>query len=245
MTGRRSIVFTCLLGVLIISAIAAASASAEQLVYRCVPTAPKLQFSDAHCLNKVSEGAKFGHEVWGTSPGVLGATNADTASGTTAAAPSKLKGALSGVETEITCTTVGGMGSLSNGAAAFTASGTLEYSGCSVTKPAGKGCAVAGGAITTKELFATNEGQAENTFKITPQEGTEFASIKIESCSNEALNNTFPVTGSVIPSVSGSTVSTTHTGITAQATLKFGGNKAGLEGALTFKRQTEFALALT
>lgn len=50
----------------------------------------------------------------------------------------KLKGALAGVVTEIQCTTVEGTGSLTNAASSATGTGTLKFSGCTVTKPEGK-----------------------------------------------------------------------------------------------------------
>lgn len=152
---------------------------------------------------------------------------------TTSSAVSKLRGAVSRIETEVQCTIVEGLGKATNAAASVSGTGTLEYSGCTVTKPAGKGCVVSGGRVNTKKLAATTVGQAANTVRFTPFEGTEFASIKIESCSVGVLNNTFPVTGSLVATATGATLSTTHTGVTAQNTLEFGGVKAGLEGAIT------------
>lgn len=58
--------------------------------------------------------------------------------------------------------------------------GEINFSGCSVTKPAGKGCVVSGGAVNTKKLFSTSKGLT-NQVKIEPNAGTEFASIKIEN----------------------------------------------------------------
>lgn len=243
MTGRRSTAVACLLCMLAIGAIGAATASAGQTVYRCVPFAATRDFTDAHCTNKVAPQSNYGHEAFATS--VIGATNADTASGTTASTPTNLKSAIAGIEIEVTCATAGGMGELTNAAESFTATGTLEYGSCTVAKPAGKGCKVSGGAITTKELAISNAGLEPNTIKIAPNEGTEFASAKIEGCEVAALNKSFAVTGSMIASVIGSTVITTHTTITSQNTLKLGGNKAGIEGTLTFKALTEYGLALT
>ena len=170
---------------------------------------------------------------------------AKTASETTAASVAKLKGALSGVVTEVQCTTVGGSGELTNSAASVSGTGTIEYTGCTVTLPAGKGCKVTGGAVTTKNLAATTSGQGKNEVKFTPNEGTEFASIPIEGCSNEALNNTFPVTGSLVATATGATLSTTHAGVTAQNTLKFGGVKAGLEGTITISMKEGNPITLT
>jgi hypothetical protein len=160
-------------------------------------------------------------------------TNAKTASATAAATVQKLKGALSGVVTEIQCTGSSGSGSLTNAAESVSSTGVIEFSGCSVTAPAGKGCVVTGGKITTKELASTTVGQAAGKLKVSPASGTEFATVSISSCSIAALNNSFPITGSFVASISGATITTTHEGITTQNTLKFGGVKAGIEGATT------------
>lgn len=89
--------------------------------------------------------------------------------------------------------------------------------------------------ITTEQLTATTEGQEDST-KFQPQSGTKFADIKIEACSVEPLNNTFPVTGSAKSAGSaGATLTITHAEMTAQNTLKFGGQKAGIDGTLTFR----------
>jgi hypothetical protein len=48
-----------------------------------------------------------------------------------------------------------------------------------------------------------------------------------------------PIAGSFIATTSGATATTTHAGITAQGTLTFGGNAAGLEGASTIRMKPE------
>lgn len=230
MPTLRSTIALALLCVCAFSAFATQSAFAEQKAVTCESVASG-QFSDAHCIN-VNPGGPYRHtEVPGSL--LFSATNARTASETTSAAVSSLKGALSGIATEVQCTTVTGLGELTNAESSVSGTGTLEYGGCTVTLPAGKGCKVIGGKVPTKKLAATTVGQAANTMKFTPFEGTQFASIPIESCSVEALNNTFPVAGSLVATATGATLTTTHVGVTGQNTLKFGGVKAGLEGAVT------------
>jgi hypothetical protein len=244
MSDRRYVVGLAALAILIFSAIGASTASAEQVAYECSSSAASKTFSDAHCVS--SGGSSFGHvKIEGTTE--VSGTNAKTASETTAAAVGKLKSSLAGVETEIQCTTDKLISAkLTVTLVHITLDIRIGKSGCTVTKPAGKGCTVSGGSIETKELQATTMGQAAGNIKITPAEGTEFASIKIEKCSVEALNNTFPVTGSLVATATGATVSTTHAGITSQGTLKFGGVKAGLEGSLTITRtSTGNGIALT
>jgi len=237
MIGRKSVIGIAVMCALALSAFAAASASAEQRAYLCWTGAASRDYTDAHCTNKVAPQSNYGHTLLGTEVAIA-ATNGRTVEGTSASSPAKLKGALSGVETELQCTTVGGMGELSNAAASVSGTGELNYTGCSVTKPAGKGCLVKESKVNTEKLAATTVGQAANRLKFTPAKETTFAKITIEKCEVAALNNTFPVTGSLVATTSGATTSTTHAAITEQNTLKFGGVKAGLEGTITIGNGT-------
>jgi hypothetical protein len=244
MSVRSYVTGAATLLTIVVSAIAAQPAFAEQTAYECSPSAPTKTFSDAHCL---SGGSSFGHVKIPEGTTEVTATNAKTASGTTAAAVGKLKGSLAGVETEIQCTTDKSIGAkITVTLFHITVDIIFGKSGCTVTKPAGKGCVVSGGTIETNELQATTLGQTAGHVKITPAKGTEFASIKIEKCETPALNNTFPVTGSLVANASGATISTTHAAITAQETLEFGGVEAGLEGAVTMSvAATGNGIALT
>jgi hypothetical protein len=232
MIRRYYVVALTMLCALVLSAVAANSAAAEQRAYTCSTGAVTKEFSDAHCLTK-AEPKAFGHTLISKANSKITVTNGKTASGTTTAAITKLKGTLVGVESEIQCTNLSGSGLLTNAESSATLTGVVEFTGCSVTKPAGKGCVVTGGAITTKTIKATTVGQAANKLKFMPNEGTEFTTIPIEKCTIEGLNNKFPVTGSATGDLSGATVSETHLGTTTQNTLKFGGVKAGIEGAMT------------
>lgn len=93
-------------------------------------------------------------------------------------------------------------------------------------------------------MFATTKGLT-NELEFTPASGAEFASITIASCSVSGLNNTFPVTGSIKGVTSGATATSTHPETTAQNTLKFAVQKAGLDGAITIKDSNGSGLALT
>jgi hypothetical protein len=86
--------------------------------------------------------------------------------------------------------------------------------------------------VKTEELEATTVGQASNNLDF-EMLGLRFANIEIRECTTNVLNNTFPVTGSLIANTSGATTTTNRVEIEAQNTLKFGGNKAGLGGAIT------------
>jgi hypothetical protein len=195
--------------------------------------------SDAHCLTETPGGA-WTHKSF-TKATDLTATNEGTAAGTTAKAPSILEGKAAGVITAIECSTVMGNGTMSNKAAGeemyIHGEGTLNYSGCIVTKPVGKSCVVKEGKVNTNPLTATTEKQGMD-LKFQPKEGETFAEITIEKCTVAGLNNTFPVTGSLKVEeieTQGATASTTHEKITKQETLKFAGQNAGLSGSLTFK----------
>src|SRR5262249_34057996 len=106
-----------------------------------------------------------------------------------------------------------------------------------VAKPAGKGCKIGGKELVTKTLTGTTTGQGDN-MKITPKEGEVIAEFIIEGCSGskalEALNGLYVVTGAVSGAVNGATVTFTAAATTAQGTLKFRGQNAGLDGSLTF-----------
>jgi hypothetical protein len=233
MIGRKSVIGIAVLCALVLSAFAAASASAEQRAYACSESFTPREYSDAHCVNKVSEGAKFGVKEEPTGTAVtISATNAKTASSTEKASPATLRGTLAGVKTEITCTTVTGTGTLTNAAASTSGSGTLNYTGCTVVEPAGKGCQVGNVTATVK---ATTVGQAANRLKFEPSvTGGNFATVGISGCANEAPPAaSYPVTGSLVATTEGATTSTTLTEVETENKLKFGGNKAGLEGKIT------------
>ena len=89
--------------------------------------------------------------------------------------------------------------------------------------------------VTTETLSATTDGQGDAILSTPPAE-KPFATFFIEGCSVAGLNKTYEVTGSIkTSSVAGATWKYTHTDTTAQNTLKFGGQKAGIEGEFTIK----------
>jgi hypothetical protein len=154
---------------------------------------------------------------------------------------------VAGVMTEIKCTAASVLGELENfesgaemqvrGAVMFT------YTGCTVQKPAGKGCKVSEEKITIGESTIGWVGKMELTTQATGMgvrfvqgEGGPLASIKIEGCSIAGLNNTFPLSGSFTATPSGATVTTTHEEVTTQGALKFAGQKAGLATKLTLNK---------
>jgi hypothetical protein len=94
-----------------------------------------------------------------------------------------------------------------------------------------------GAAISTNTLTGSTAGQANsNELFIEPAPGEpNWAVIRIENCNNNVpATGSYELDGSLIADTSGATVTTTHPGVTAEGTLTFAGNPAGLEGALTF-----------
>jgi hypothetical protein len=233
MIGRRSIVGIAALLALVVCSFAAANASAEQKAYACIEGSTPKEFSDAHCVTPNTTSGTFHLSVEPESSVSITGTNAKTASSTTASTPAVLNGTLSGIETELECSKVSGSGSLTNAAASVSGKGTINYTECIVKKPAGKECLVSGGAVTTNPLTATTVGQAANKLKFSPETGTEFTKIKIEHCTVAALNNSFPVTGTLLGNTSGATTTTVASTVKTEGTLKFGGNPAGLGGSIT------------
>lgn len=242
MIGRKSLVALAVLCALAGSAVSVASASAATKAFTCSKEATKKDRFGAHCL---AEGAtkEWGHIEVPAGKTATTATNANTASETTAAATSVLAVTIAGVATEIQCTGLEGSGTMENTESKVASTGTVSYTGCTVTKPAGKGCVVSGGKVTTKEL--TGESEGATIVKIKPAAGETIATVVIEKCSITGLNNSYPVTGSLKASVSGATATTTEAGVTEQATLKFGGQKAGLGGSVTDKGPNGNAIVLT
>lgn len=110
----------------------------------------------------------------------------------------------------------------------------LVFTEVSVTKPAGKSCKVKGGEVLSKRLKFTSKGQGM-TIEFEPKEGTLFAEFEIEGCSLAALNGKYEVKGKVKATPDGTTLATTHAGITEQGTLTVRGQKAGFESTATIE----------
>jgi hypothetical protein len=108
-----------------------------------------------------------------------------------------------------------------------------------VTKPAGRECKVDSiGKIFTTVLVWVGTAIAERWIKLHPNTGTQLATVPIEGClNNKPPAADYPVSGSLIAKTSGATATTTHSEITTQGTLTFGGNAAGIEGALTISME--------
>lgn len=191
-------------------------------------------FSDAHCKTAVASGAKFEHVAIPPEVKTEGrVTNQKTASETTASTPARLLTSIAGVVVELQANATEGLASGTNkknagGEHLIEGFGATTYTEVTVTKPAGKGCKVPEGKLTTNELRGTSTGMEG---KLEPATGTEFMSVTIEGC--PVINGKYPITGSIQCPNSGVTIICTHAATTTLGTLKFGGQKAGVEVATT------------
>lgn len=258
MRHGNAVIGLCMLCALVASAIAAQGASAKgTTAFTCAKaTGTGAGFSREHCkrADAVGSGAKFEHKeiANGTTTEVI-VTNAKTNSETNAPEPFLFGGSIAGIPIELKATTVSGTGTVSNsevsGEMIASGTGTIIYTGVTVTKPAGQGCKVKEEKITTAKLKSTSQGQptpeeesnAEMFRKTEPNQGTIFAAISIEGCTTTALNGTFNVTGSIKGRPDGATTVFTTEDTKNQNTLKLAGQSATLNGKITFssKKSTD------
>lgn len=219
--------------------------AAGATLYTCVPNVPPqgVGFSKSHCTkaDAVGTGASFKHVSVpeGTTTGITG-TTVNTAGESTS---STLHSVQSGVEVEFEAKHAhilpefGGILSWGRNSRIgslhfYWGFGWLRYTSVTVKKPAGKGCSVKGGEVTTNKLEFTNESLGEEVL-IRPAEGTVLAQFEVEGCTIAALNGVYKVEGSIKAQTDGATVRTIRLNSTEQGTLKLRGQKAGLESAFT------------
>lgn len=243
MTGRKSLVVLSLLCAFAFSAFAAQSALAVKgtTIYTCKKEGPGRSFLKAHCKSADFSPGNGEYEHVSVKEGTtteFTGTNAGNGTDTKTTILTKLKGTISGVTVELQASEVHWLGWLTNakdpitGEHYFHGRFTIAHKAVTVTAPKEKGCKVKGGEFTSTELEETTANKGD-TVTITPASGTTDDEITIEGCSIEALNGTYPLTGSINCPMDGSTITCTHANTTEQGTLKFGGQKAGIEGTVT------------
>jgi hypothetical protein len=224
---------------------ASAAAAKNTTVYACLKGNTK-DFSEEHCVNGVTPGTGgFGHEA--VTVGDLTALsigNEKTASETTAAAPTILKGTVFGVKNEITCTKVAGEGSLTNSEPVakehrVAGSITAKFTSCTVNKPAGFGCKVKE-PITVKSnvegVEGLGAGKNEMGLEFKPSEGEIFSSVVIEGCFLAGTYNTTGTaigTGTPAPTAKHSGATNVFTNAMTKETLKLAGNPAEVSSTTT------------
>ncbi len=257
MIRRRAMAGLALLCALLLSAFAAQSASAIVVIHAtnttsvtCLAGGGNLDFSDAHCDNKVTAGTgSFGHQAIsaGTKTAV-DITNNKTKNNTTEAEPAVLTTSHLGVNIEITCETVGSEGSSvenveKEGKHTFFTFVIIKFSKCKVVKPLN--CTVKEPIVTTAngkgveglKFEAEEKGMG---VEFTAPEGKNFAEISFEGEKCTFKGKTFPVTGSTVATGTPEpTQATKHSGATSVYrilifdTLKFSTSNADFTGKFT------------
>jgi hypothetical protein len=250
MIGRRAVVGLALLSALPCCAIAAQSALAaaaqNTTAVTCVKNGGKKDFSDAHCDSKVAEGAgEFGHvEIEKNIATNISITNAKTQNKTTEANPAIFKWTTLGVKFEVTCKTVTGSGSFTNEEPAnkvHRAKGSVEvdFTSCTVNKPAGLGCKVKEPIFfdaDTETVEGLGAGKNEMGLEFKPAVGSVLYGIVIESC---IVAGVYEITGTAIgtgnpaPTERFSGATNVFTNAMTKETLKHGGNPAEISNLTT------------
>jgi hypothetical protein len=250
MTKLKTTLGLCTLLATAICALGAQGASA-QTAYTCEPVASGATFKDAHC-KEAGSGSGFKHTVIAENVETPITLTNETTNGERSILRAKTQ--QSGVTLELTSTEMEGEGVLVNrreGEAMWTeGSHVLVLKNVTVTSPAGKGCEVVGGKVTTNKLAATSKGLT-NEVRLEPFTGETFATFEIKGCSVTALNHVYSATGAVKGTFNGTTIQFIHgtvsppTGTTGQGTLRVFGQLAGLEGSVTLRMKEGNGIAYT
>jgi hypothetical protein len=256
MTKLKTMIGLCAVLAMAICAFGAQGASAETAV-TCAKVAAgePSTHKDEHCKEEEKSTGKWVHlPIAANKPTPITLTNETTGG---AHSTGKLKSVQSGVTLELQSTLVEGTGELENkeeGAVMWAEGfGTIVFKNVTITAPAGKGCEVVGGSVTTNKLKGTTKGLTKE-LKFEPFTGTTFATFEVKGCVAPltALNHVYTATGSVKGTTNGTTTEFIHgtttptkTGTTGQETLKLFGQNAGLEGVATIKMEGGNGIALT
>lgn len=244
MIGRRFTGAVCLLCALGVLAAQSASAQLATTAVTCRKgTGIGATFRFEHCTPGEGTG-EFGHfAIANGTKTEITAGNAKTNLGTNGSTPSFFHLSLLGIELELKAETVVAVGFMENGEQSVInekepvmlahGTGTITFEGVTVVKPEFGVCAVEGAKVVTKELTGTTFGQGMG-LKIQPREGSTLAVFKITgaSCPAGVLGD-YVVSGSLVVTPEGSTLTATRAGSTAQGTLKTRNKVAGLDSKLT------------
>jgi hypothetical protein len=229
MIRRGGLIGIGVVAMLTMSGIAAQGASAK--LYTCSPFAANLEFSNSTCTSGVGK-AEYGHLAF----------SEHTKRKWVITRSMVIKSTHAGVKLGITATGLSGEGKIENveGAEPYEyGEGPFVFEGVTVTEPSGKGCKVAGGAFTSKEIETTTFKQGAFT-RFKPLTGTVVAEFTVEGCSVSSLNTSYKLEGSFKGIQTGSEIALVHTEVTEQGTLTLGGVAAGIEGLFDIEaRKTE------
>jgi hypothetical protein len=229
---------------LIVCAAFAQGANGAATTYTCVKNEGAKDYSDSLCKNGVAPGTgEYGHFgiVANTPTKISGESIGNVI----------LKATTGGVAAVFTATGVA-VEPVGVGEPAFIENkapgGVMEATGEVILKLTGAtanhNCTVVGGAITTKRLIVHTLAPNELKFE-QKVAGGEFAAFGLAGAAC-LLPKAWTITGTVIGTISGATISFTHVGTTGQGTLFAQGTiLAGLEGTLVFKGENGNPLAFT
>ena len=110
-----------------------------------------------------------------------------------------LESVQAGLKTTIACSGGTTTGSVENpfGGGPGIGNVTLAWTGCTVSKPEGRNCKVAGSAITMKSLSAGVKpgSEVEPILELKPSTGETLATFEIAGCTIGALNHVYTITG--------------------------------------------------
>jgi len=108
--------------------------------------------------------------------------------------------------------------------------GKTKFTGCHVTKPAGRNCHVPE-TLETETLTSITDSTGGTTFK--PASGETFITIPVTECTSEALNGNKAVKGTARSARV--TAATQQFSSTSGSSLTFGGQPATFEGSYHLK----------
>lgn len=279
MIGRKAVIGLSLLSALLFCAFAAQSASAaletsdNTTAFTCVSVPGTGDFEDEHCDNTDPQGdGNWDHELIPLDTTTeIDATNEKVTNSTKDSEPAVLSGTVFGVKSEISCATVKNKTDESTihntepvkGQHTFTGTVVVQYSKCTVLKPAK--CAVSEPIVATATLHGveglegpTGEKNAMGVEFVGHGENETFATIEYKNKGEEkcALNGQkFKVQGKVI-ATSGPTTTEDQEDPESGATLVFtpehkmqeltlGGNPATFTSIVTPKMAGAGGKAIT
>src|SRR4029077_5945882 len=143
---------------------------------------------------------------------------------------SKIK--VAGINVTVECEKAEAKGSIENpaGGGAGVDTGEVVLKGCKVVLPANQNCKVIEPIVVkAKSELVLVSGKFED--KLIP-EGEDFYVLVLEGCKTEALNGTFPITGSASAIFNNANSSAEFTTESTNG-LRFGGNMASFTGTVT------------
>jgi hypothetical protein len=279
MIGRRAILGLWLLSISLFCAFeaqGALAAASGTTAFTCVEVgAGKGDFKDAHCDENVgANNGSFAHKALTETPtSEVEITNAETKNVTKESTNAIFKGEVALTSTEITCTSVRAVGTITNGLEGENHTVTFDngkgepdlimYAGCTVQKPLN--CTISDsvtkvtGNIDMSVIGISSatlgSSKTEMGVSFAPAAGKVLSSITYSGASCGLAKQTFVFEGSlvatgitgggacVVPPHSGATL--TFTEAMTKGPLQLGGKAASLSSSVTLKMKGGNPISLT